>query len=252
MPKQEFKKGLEEALKKVRQWYKSKMDYDLPDISFVDMSEDEVRGLDDYTRNLFFMANTFPYYKDLVINSWIAMVDHRLQERFGREITNEEIVGISSRLMSLVSSMVPNAKSHPYNTVFIFPRARTEILLQPDLENQLEYALTHEAFHIVQHQLGFAGKYPFCSEQTALFASMSYDKDKGLFRRFETGNERIDQEMTEGIGVIMDVLRDGFKIEKDPFELLDEVKMLLDKTCYKTINYYTFGWVIEPRLITEK
>lgn len=253
MQKRELRRGLEGAVERVRQWYSSKLDYDLPDISLVDVSEDEMGGLNDYTRNLVFMANTLPYYRDLEIAAWIAMVDKRLQDRYGRKITNEERVAISSKVTSqLDSSMIPTANSHPYNTVFIFPRARNEIPSQPYPEDQLEYSLSHEAFHIVQHEIGFAGKYPFCSEQTAIFASMSYDKDKGLFRKFETGNERIDQEMSGGIRVIMDVLKEGFKIDKDPLGLVDEVKMLLDESCYRTVNYYTFGRIIEPRLITDK
>ncbi len=252
MRAKEFDRSLEGPLERVRTWYKNKMDYDLPEISLVNVSEEEIQGLNDYARNLVFMTNTLPYYKDLEIASWITMVDKRLRERYNREITEQERIAISSKVKSqLNSSILPNANSYPYNAVFIFPRARNEIPLQPDPENQLEYSLSHEAFHIVQHERGFAGKYPFCSEQTAIFASMSYDKDKGLFRKFETGNQRVDDEMKGGIGVIMDVLKEGFKINKDTLGLLDEVKMLLFEPCYKTVNYYTFGRIIEPKLITD-
>ncbi len=253
MQKQEFNEGLEGALERVRHWYKTKMDYDLPEISFVDVSEDDIWRLNDYTRNLVFMANTLPYYKDLEIASWIAIVNKRLQERYGREITERERTAISSRVTSqLDSSILPNANSHPYNTIFIFPKARNGIPLQPDPEDQLEYSLSHEAFHIIQHENGFAGKYPFCSEQTAIFVSMGYDKCKGLFRKFETGNQKIDEEMNGGVKVIMDVLKEGFKINKDILGLLDEVKMLLDESCYRTVNHYTFRRVIEPQLITNR
>ncbi len=245
-------RGLERASKKVREWYKTKMSYDLPQISFVDVSEDQLAGLNDYTRNLVFMANTLPFYKDLAVESYVGMIDRRLQERFHRRITDDERNEISSRVSSqLNSSIPPIGNSYPYNTVLIFPRARKEIPLQPDPEDQLEYSLAHEAFHFVQYERGFAGKYPFCSEQTAIFASMSYDKDKGLFRKIEGVNPTIDQEMVAGVGVIMDVLKEGFKINKDPLGLLDEVRMLLDESCYRTINYYIFGRLIEPGLLSN-
>ncbi|MBI2545040.1 MAG: hypothetical protein HYW22_00355 [Candidatus Aenigmarchaeota archaeon] len=242
-----------QALERVRRWYKTEMDYDLPEILLVDVHDDDIRDLNDYAKNLAFMANTLPFYRDLEIASWVAMVDKRLQERYGRGITEEERNTISTRVASqLDSSMLPNAGSNPYNTVFVLPRARKEVPLLHDPEDYLEYVLSHEAFHIVQYERGFAGKYPFCSEQTAIFVSMDYDKDKRLFRRVESGNARVDQDMLGGIGVIMDVLKEVFGIKKDPLGLLDEVKMLLDERCYRTVNYYTFGRLVEPRLITDR
>lgn len=253
MDREKFKNNLEEKLVKVREWYKNRMDYEFPEISFVDINENEIRGLNDYTKNLIFMVNTLNHYKESVIKSWTTMIDRRLQERYKRRIRKEERDKISSIISSqLESSILPNSNSYPYSTIFVFPKARNEIPLQPDSEDQIEYNLTHELFHFIQYEKGFAGKYPFCNEQTAIFTAMSYDRDKGIFRNvFNTGNERFDQEMMGGVGVIMNVLKEGFKLDKDPLGLLGEVKMLLDEPCYRTINYYTFGRIIEPKLMID-